>query len=517
MKGVDGNVMFSSLIETLKLKVRNFILRGAQSSMTDLKFIEKEIATWKCSAQRAKQIKAFRYYDGEHDILSRKRKMIGEDGKLQTVDNLPNNRIVDNQYAKMVNQKANYLFGKPFTVDCENGEYVEILKRVFDKRFMRTLKSAGKAAYNGGIAWLHPYYNERGVFGFKMFPAYEILPFWKDSEHTELLFFVRVYKSSVYEWGKRKEVEKVEVYDLEGVHLFILDGEKLIPDIRDSQGADIPYVIAEDEGIISGINWSRIPLIAIKSNEQEIPLLKKVKSLQDGINVMLSDFQNNMQEDARNTILVLKNYDGTNLGEFRKNLATYGAVKVRYDGDAKGGVETLEIKVNAENYKVIVEIFKKALIENAMGYDAKDDRLSGNPNQMNIQSMYSDIDMDANDMETETQAAFDDILWFVNAHLANMRYGDFEGEDVKVIFNRDMLMNESEIITDCQNSQGIISDETIISMHPWVDDPKIELERLKSQKAMEQEEMMSQYDPFHLQSQEGQEGKNRRGGGVDEE
>ena len=120
-------------------------------------------------------------------------------------------------------------------------------------------------------------------------------------------------------------------------------------------------------------------------------------------------------------------------------------------------------------------------------------------------------------METEVQAAFDDILWFVNAHLANMRYGDFEGEDVKVIFNRDMLMNESEIITDCQNSQGIISDETIISMHPWVDDPKIELERLKSQKAMEQEEMMSQYDPFHLQSQEGQEGKNRRGGGVDEE
>ncbi len=517
MKGVDGNGMFSGLIEALKLKVRNFILRGAQSNMTDLKFIEKEIAAWKCSAQRAKQIKAFRYYDGEHDILSRKRKMIGEDGKLQTVDNLPNNRIVDNQYAKMVNQKSNYLFGKPFTVNCENVEYVELLKNVFDKRFMRTLKSAGKAAYNGGIAWLHPYYNERGVFGFKMFPAYEILPFWKDSEHTELLFFVRVYKSSIYEWGKRKEVEKVEVYDLEGVHLFILDGEKLIPEIRDSQGADIPYVIAEDNGVIEGVNWSRIPLIPIKSNEQEIPLLKKVKSLQDGINVMLSDFQNNMQEDARNTILVLKNYDGTNLGEFRKNLATYGAVKVRGDGDDKCGVETLEIKVNAENYKVIVEIFKKALIENAMGYDAKDDRLSGNPNQMNIQSMYSDIDMDANDMETEAQAAFDDIFWFVNAHLANMRYGDFEGEDVKVIFNRDMLMNESEIITDCQNSHGIISDETIISMHPWVDDPKIELERLKSQKAMEQEEMMSQYDPFHLQSQEGQEGKNRRGGGVDEE
>ena len=96
-----------------------------------------------------------------------------------------------------------------------------------------------------------------------------------------------------------------------------------------------------------------------------------------------------------------RNYDGTNLGEFRKNLATFGAVKVLYDGETKGGVETLEISVNAENYKAILEIFKKALIENGMGYDAKDDRLAGNPNQMNIQSMYSDIDLDANDMETE--------------------------------------------------------------------------------------------------------------------
>ena len=177
---------------------------------------------------------------------------------------------------------------------------------------------------------------------------------------------------------------------------------------------------------------------------------------------MLSDFENNMQEDARNTILVLKNYDGTNLGEFRKNLATFGAVKVRYDGDTKGGVETLEINVNAENYKNILEIFKKALIENAMGYDAKDDRLGGNANQMNILSMYSDIDLDANDMETEYQAAFEDILWFVNMHLANTGHGSFENEKVNIIFNRDILMNEGEIIDNCQKSSGLISNETII-------------------------------------------------------
>lgn len=145
-------------------------------------------------------------------------------------------------------------------------------------------------------------------------------------------------------------------------------------------------------------------------------------------------------------------------------------MKVRYDGETKGGVETLEITVNSENYKAILEIFKKAIIENGMGYDAKDDRLSGNPNQMNIQSMYSDIDLDANDMETELQAAFEDVLWFVNAYLSNSGYGDFEGEEVNIIFNRDILINESEAIDNCAKSVGILSDETIIGMHPWVDD-----------------------------------------------
>ena len=270
--------------------------------------------------------------------------------------------------------------------------------------------------------------------------------------------------------------DRAEVYTAGGVHRYAWqDGLKPL----DKQPA--PYVQAA--GL--AYNWTRLPLIPLKYNEAEEPLLRRVKSLQDGINAMLSDFENNMQEDCRNTILVIKNYDGADLGEFRHNLAAYGAVKVRYDGETKGGVETLEVKVNAENYKVILELFKKALIENGMGFDAKDDRLSGNPNQMNIQSMYSDIDLDANDMETELQAAFADILWFVNVYLANTGQGDFFGEEVNIIFNRDMLMDESSIIANCRQSVGILSDETIIGQHPWVDDVQQELERLAKQRQAE--------------------------------
>lgn len=487
----------TGMIGTLTERITNLIVMGAAKRMSDIQLLQKEIERWKNSPQRVLQIKGHLYYENEHDILTRKRTAIGENGRLEVVENLPNNRIIDNQYAKLVNQKANYLLGQPITFDGKNEVYIDLLKRIFGKRFMKTLKNAGKAALNSGIAWLYPYYTETGEFAFRMFPGYEILPFWRDSEHTILDCAVRLYLVIGYDGSAPVTIEKVEIYDRQGIHCYVLDGGALIPDVE--QG-DHPYVTTID-GV--PLNWQRIPLIPIKYNESEMPLLKKVKSLQDGINIMLSDFENGMQEDARNTILVLKNYDGTNLGEFRRNLATYGAVKVRYDGDTKGGVETLEITVDSENYKTILEIFKKAIIENGMGYDAKDDKLSGNPNQMNIQSMYSDIDLDANDMETELQAAFDDLLWFVNCYLANSGQGNFDGEEVTVIFNRDILINETEAIQNCKASVGILSDETIIGQHPWVDDPQLELERVRKQREQEQQEAASQYDPFQQQKDTG--------------
>ena len=116
-----------------------------------------------------------------------------------------------------------------------------------------------------------------------------------------------------------------------------------------------------------------------------------------------------------------------------------------------------------------------------MGYDAKDEKLSGTPNQMNIQSMYNDIDLDASDMETEYQAALEELLWFVNMHLINTGAGNFDNETVEFVFNTDMPMDESATIQNIQNSEGIISDETLVANHPWVTDPEKELERLKKQ------------------------------------
>lgn len=363
---------------------------------------------------------------------------------------------------------------------------------MFNRKFHRILQNVSEDSLNGGIAWLYVFYDENGEFMFKRFEPFECLPFWKDAEHTILDCLVRVYSVEVYDGQVLKKIEKVEVYKDSGIERYVLGSNGTLLDDVESPSSD--YMVAADG---TGYNWDKIPIIPFKYNNKEIPLIRKVKSLQDAINVTLSDFENNMQEDSRNTILVIKNYDGQNLAEFRHNLATFGAVKVKTIDGAEGAVEALQVEVNAENYKGLLEILKKALIENAMGYDAKEIRLGGSsPNQMNIQSMYNDIDLDANGMETEYQASFEELLWFVNAHLANTGQGDFSNEDVTIIFNRDMMMNEAEIMTMLYQGGVQISNETLLGQVPFINDVSGELERVKAEK----QESIGEYSPSPFQT-----------------
>jgi len=449
---------------------------GARTAMTEKQFFEMEIKNWKKSKVRSEQIAGIQYYQGVHDILKRKRTVIGRDGVLTEVENLPNNRLIDNQYAKMVDQKTNYLLGKPLTFDTDNEAYEGALRSVFDKRFHRLIQNVGEDSLNGGIGWIYVHYDEDGNFCFRRFNPVECLPFWKDAEHTVLDCFIRVYPVEVYEGSVLKTVEKVEVYKDSGIERYELTGSGAL--VEDAQFPSSDYLTVDGQGY----NWSKIPVIGFKYNDKEIPLISKVKSLQDAINVMLSDFENNMQEDSRNTILIIRNYDGQNLAEFRHNLATFGAVKVKTIDGSEGGVDALQVAVNSENYKTLLKTLKDALIENAMGYDAKDERMQGSPNQMNIQSMYSDIDLDANGMETEWQASFEELLWFVDTHLANTGQGDFSQAEVSVVFNRDMLFNENEVMQMLYQGGVQISNETLLSQVPFIDDVKKELDRVKSEK-----------------------------------
>lgn len=181
-----------------------------------------------------------------------------------------------------------------------------------------------------------------------------------------------------------------------------------------------------------------------------------------------------MNKDINTSILAVYGYEGENVDNLRYKILYYGAVLLANDGR----VEVLNVQHGGDEYTEYITQLRKALVENARGFDARDDRMAKNPNEMNLRSMYSDIDLDADMMETQFQAAFDQLLWFVDQHLINTGQGDFTAEDVSVTFNRNMIVNDADTIANVNKSEGLLSKETLLAHHPYVTDVRAEMERL---------------------------------------
>lgn len=452
------------------------------SSNSDVRYFELVLRKWLESPVRQEQLLAKKYYDGDHDILKREKKVIGADGELVTIKNVANNKLVDNQYRKLVDQKTNYCLGKPLTIATANDEYLKLLNSVFTKAVHRQLRVLTRYAVDGGIGWLYVHYDESGNFKLEVLPSYEICPIWKDKSHIELDAAMRYYSEEIFnDKGGTELIYHVDLFTEHGITHFRYQGASLIPE----KNPHSDYLRVGDRAA----NWTKLPIIPFKYNDEEIPLIRNVKSLQDSLNQVLSDFQNNMEEDPRTTILVLKNYDGTNIQEFRQNLATYGVIKVTTVDGVQGGVETLKVEVDAQNYQAILMQLKRALVENGRGFDAKEERMDGDPNQMNIESMYTDIDLDVNGMESEFQAGFEQLKWFIDQYLIHTGHSDYVDEPVEFVFNRDIFINEDAKIDNCVKSLGIVSKKTLLARHPWVTNVEHELSQIEEDKQEELEEM----------------------------
>ncbi|MNW54367.1 Phage portal protein, SPP1 Gp6-like [compost metagenome] len=355
-------------------------------------------------------------------------------------------------------------------------EYKEQLDSFFGKPFLRQLKNLGKNAINKGIGWLQVYYSEKGELSFKVIPSEQCVPLWKDGAHTELDKMIRFYPMEVYEAKTKKTVHIVELWDTDGVMKWVQD-TTISPDLMLYEELK-EHFTAQTKNGQEKLNWERVPFVPFKYNDEEMPLVEILKTLVDDYDKRMSENANNL-EDLPNSIYVIKNYDGTDVGEMRRNLSQLRVIKVR----DPGGVDTLSLDIDTEAFSNHMEMLRKSIYEFGRGVDTQSDKFGNSPSGIALRFLYGDLDMDANIIETEFQASLEQLLWFVNQHLANTTNKDYSEFDVEFIFNRDILINETEAVTNAKDSVGVISDETIVANHPWVTNVQDELDRLKKEKS----------------------------------
>jgi SPP1 family phage portal protein len=444
-----------SFVEWLIKKMTEWFVRPLDS---DVLTIQNLVTNWKSSEMLRNQILGQEYYQGYHEILSDK-----YDIERYNRTNEMKKRIVDNQYRRIVSQKNNYLFGKPFSIQHPNKPYNKKINDIFTKNFKNIMRRMTLDMHNCGIAFMYVYYDKDGEFRAMRFKPYECIPVWQDDDKDVLSMLIRVVDASYIKRGNTVYCEVYEVYEADGVTVY--DEAFRVLSAKES------YLHINGEGY----NWEKLPIVQFKLNDDIEPLINRVKYLQDALNLVESNYFNNVTMNIRDVLFVLKGYPDEDLSTFYEKITTLGVVNV----DGEGDVTTLDIKIEPESYKTIVKMLKESMVENAMTYYRDLERLGTNVNQMNILSQYSDIDLDSNGIESEVRDSFDRLLWFVNTHLGEP-ISHIEG--VTITFNRDMLMNESETIANIVNSADILAPETLVEHHPWVSDVDIELARIETAK-----------------------------------
>ncbi|WP_237660905.1 phage portal protein [Tepidanaerobacter sp. GT38] len=286
------------------------LFRNDINIMTTEEILYNEIKEFNASDKRAWMVTGDRYYRCENDIYNRRIVRHTESGDIEDKSKA-NNKLAHGFVKNLVDEKIGYLLTKDYALKCDNEEYIKKVKDVLGKYFQYTLTRLGYEASNKGIAWLQVYINEQGQFGTMLIPSEQCVPLWKDNTHTELDGMIRFYLQTVYEGKEKKKITRVEYYTPHEIYFYILNDDRLIPDIEQHEGGPILHYKKGDEGK----GWGKVPFIAWKNNHLEYPDVRFVKSLVDSYDKSRSDIDNFIEE-TKNLIYVLKGYGGEDLAQF---------------------------------------------------------------------------------------------------------------------------------------------------------------------------------------------------------
>ena len=479
------------------------------ATMSLTQIVSEEIREFKASEQYHNIIQAESYYRNRTDVQR----------KTNDVANRSNTKIEHPILKKLVDQKANYLLSKPWTVDTANGDYGDALNKVFDATFRWKIKSLGKGAVKSGIAWLQPYFDS-GKLSFMRIPSNELVPMWSDAERTKLDAFIRFYDQIIYIGTRKHIITHAEFWWPGGVKWFKTDafagtgaGNFCVDKEHGEEANDYtePHFVVNNKAY----NWEEAPIAWLKYNEEELPLCYFIKDLIDDINWQTSVTADVLRDVAK-FIYILRNYGGQDLAEFLKDLKEHMAIKVTTDG----GVDKLQADLNIDAVMAFLDKRRRDVYDFAAAVDTKDPDL-GNASGTAINFRYMDLDADCDSLGTELKDTFQRLKMFIDVYLQITGQGDFTNEEFDIVFNMDLPVNETDVINNARNSDGILSKRTILQNHPWVTDADEELERIDEEKkaAMEEfgEGLFNNTLGASAEQEGGDNGVGLNGGGVNEE
>jgi len=415
--------------------------------------------------RRQEIMTAKRYYNNDNDI---KLKGILPDSTdpLRNADN----RTSNNYHEDFTDEKSSYMFSYPVLFDLGdkklNAKIVEILGDDFEYES----NSLCINATNCKVAWLHYWIDdeEEVPFQYATVETEEIIPVFKKGLKRKLEAIHRYYEDyEIDDNGKVKYYTWYEYWDSKHCERYKFRGSAI-------QGTGLIHIPAFDENF--GHDFEEVPFIEFRNNKKQESDLKKYKDLLDIYDKVLSGFANDL-EDIQQLIYILENYGGESLKEFTQNLKRFKAVKTgTNETGARGDLRTLQIEIPVEARKVILEILEKRIYKAAQSLDM-DNSNFGNSSGVALKFFYRKLELKAGLMQIEFKRGFNRLIRAILKYLNITEY-----KPIIQTWTRNMISNDLEDAQIAMDSKDIISDETIIRNHPWVENPEEEIQKVKEQK-----------------------------------
>jgi SPP1 family phage portal protein len=486
-------------------RIKMIIAEGAKKGLVLSKFIDLQIDDFKKSDTFKEMVEGSKYYKNQGDIEDKQRIIIAENGAEQVAPHAKNYKLKHPIIYKMINQKAGYLLRKKPTIkqvlaknENEDEEYKDLLKDLFNNKMHKRLKYTLIEAVKRGIAWWQIYIDENGDLKARLRYATRIIPLWQDEEHEILDAIIMTYEVEVYtSETERDKKTKVEYWDLDGVRYYIYDGSTLQEDVEEVDKRSKLVIGKDREGtsIVAHFEldgkpqrWKKIPFIYFKYNGDEMPLIHLLKSLIDCYDELCSRTGDSIYE-APDGVNVVKNYQ-SEAGTFQKNLATYNTVFLDTDGE----YDRKDITLNIEAFKSFIEQLRKDIYEGGSCVDTQSEKFGTQESGVALKQLYADLDLDCSNIETEFKSSLEYFMFFYNNWVEMSTGKDYSDKEVEYVFNKTMTVNEKELIENCQASIEMLSQDTILSRHPYVNDVEDEKEKIDKEEKAEAEKNESDYN-----------------------
>ena len=384
------------------------------------------------------------YFIGKHDILNRQM----EDSSK------PNNKVVTNLPSHAVGIRVGYFSGEPLTITSENETETLVLNDILEYNDFQDVNSdLDEMSSIHGTANLVLWIDEDGFVRMSPLKPSESFVIYDNSIKQEPVGAV-IYRQYT---DDNQTFTEITLYNKDRIQYYKGD-------------LQTPVLMGEEPNF-----FGDIPMVEFMENKHRKGSFEDAISIVDAIENIMSSSVNEI-EYFDNAYLLLKNLSATEPEDII-NMKNNRTLLVDGDGDASFLTKTVSDSYIQNMLNRLTNDFHKL----TGTPNLTDESFAGNASGVALSYKMFGLEKQMNKKESKWRKSIQRMIELI-VNVLNMRGQNIDYRNYKITFTRALPQNVAETAQMVTSLNGIVSNETLLSLLPFIEKPLEELERVNNEK-----------------------------------